>query len=199
MTPTVPRGVRVLAFTGMPGSGKSEAIAVVRDHNVPVVRMGDFVLAEVRARGHPEDEEHIGPVATGLRHTEGDDVWARRTLQAIRHGDIPGIDEHTPLVVIDGVRSPAEIAYFQEALGDDFILVAIESPDKSRHERILGRGRIDDAQDLELVIARDEREKGWGLEEAIRQADHHIHNDGTKQELHERIGALLDRLTRQDR
>ncbi len=187
--------MRVLAFTGLPGSGKSEAIAVARRLAIPVVRMGDFVLAEVRRRGLPETEQEIGPVATGMRESEGPDIWARRTLQAIREGAVPGVDEAVPLVVVDGVRSPAELDRFKQELGRDFVLVAIVAPREVRHHRILGRGRADDADEIALVAARDEREKGWGLEEAIAKADHRIPNEATRDELHERVAALLSRLT----
>jgi dephospho-CoA kinase len=186
--------MRVLAFTGLPGSGKSEAIAAVRKLGVPVVRMGDFVLAEVRSRGLAETEEHIGPVATGMRESHGADVWARRTLDALQDGDVAGVAGVTPLVVIDGVRSPAEIEAFRQRLGKDFVLVAVEAPAAVRHKRILGRGRVDDAQDLELVKARDQREKGWGLDDAIRQADHRIQNEGDLEELRGHIHELLEEL-----
>lgn len=189
--------MRILAFTGLPGSGKSEAIAVARQLGVPVVRMGDFVLAEVRRRGLPETEQEIGPVATGMRESEGEDIWARRTVKAIRDGAVPDIDEATSLVMVDGVRSPAEVDRFKRELGRDFVLVAIVASREARHRRILGRGRSDDADDAGLVAARDEREKGWGLEQAMRQADHQLENDGTLDELRERVAALLNRLAPQ--
>lgn len=187
--------MRVLAFTGLPGSGKSEAVAQAREQGIPVVRMGDFVLQEVRARGLPEQEEHVGPVATGMREEEGDDVWAKRTVRAIRDNDVPGLRESAPLIVVDGVRSPAEVDRFRRELGDDFVLVAIVVADQTRHARILKRGRRDDADEAKTVIARDERERGWGLDKVIQQAEQQIHNDGSLAELKNQVRALLERLT----
>jgi dephospho-CoA kinase len=59
--------VRVVAFTGMPASGKSAAVAVAREQGFPVFRMGDLVIDEVKRRGLPLEEEHVGPVATCMR------------------------------------------------------------------------------------------------------------------------------------
>lgn len=181
----------VIAFTGLPGSGKSEAVRVARERDVPVIRMGDFILEEVQRRGHPPDEEHIGPVATGMRNEHGADVWARRTLERLPAATADG---RAPLVVIDGVRSLAEIERFRSELGAAFVLVAIDAADELRHERLRGRGRSDDPQDLAVIAARDAREKGWGIEDAVRRADHRIENDADLERLRARIGALLERL-----
>lgn len=187
--------MRVVAFTGLPGSGKSEAVAQARKQAIPVVRMGDFVLQEVRARGLPEQEEHVGPVATGMREQEGDDVWAKRTVHAIRDKQLPGLSDDTSLVVVDGVRSPAEVARFRSELGDDFILVAIVVSDEIRHARILKRGRSDDTDELDIVVARDQRERSWGLDKVIQQAEHKIHNEESLDRMRQEVNALLDRLT----
>jgi dephospho-CoA kinase len=184
--------VRVIAFTGLPASGKSAAVAVARERGLPVVRMGDLVLAEVERRRLPLEESHIGPVATGMRREHGEDVWARRTMERLR--DEPTLRD-APLIVVDGVRSLAEIAHFRRMLRDDFVLVAIEAPTAVRHARLSERGRSDDPQSLELIAARDAREKGWGVEEAIRRADHRLANDGGLDALREQIAALLDRLS----
>lgn len=162
----------------MPGSGKSEAVRIARDLDIPVVRMGDFVLEEVRRRGLPVEEDAIGPVATGMRAEHGDDVWAKRTVEAIRAGEVEGIDPDDPVLVVDGVRSLAEIERFRAELGHDFTLVAVTAPDAVRHARILGRGRADDAADRARVEKRDARERGWGIEEAIGSAEIAVANDG---------------------
>lgn len=191
----LPGRMRVLAFTGLPGSGKSEAVAQAREQGIPVIRMGDFVLQEVRARGLPEQEEHVGPVATGMREQQGDDVWAKRTVRAIRDHAVPGLSDDAALVVVDGVRSPAEVERFRSELGDDFRLVAIVASDETRHGRILKRGRSDDTDETKTAIARDERERGWGLDKVIEQAEHQVQNEGSLAELKDQVSALLERLT----
>ena len=187
--------MRVIAFTGLPGSGKSVAVEAARARGIPVVRMGRFVLEEVARRGHPTTEEHIGPVATGMRQEHGDDVWARRTIEALRAGGVEGVDPTTRIVVVDGVRSLAEVARFRHDLGSDFTLIAIDAPDEMRHMRILGRGREDDAAEHALLHQRDERERGWGVDAAIRQADHMLRNDVDDVDAFTRqVASVLDRV-----
>lgn len=176
--------MRALAFTGMPGSGKSEAVAVARAHGVPVVRMGDLVFEETRRQGL--DLGRAGEVAHEARGRHGADVWARRTVERLSS---PPFSE-APLVVVDGVRSLPELSFFREALGRSFVLVAVTAPDAVRHGRLEARGRSDAA---EPAVARDERERGWGIEKAIARADVTIANDGPVDELRERIWALLSK------
>lgn len=186
--------MRVIAFTGLPGSGKSVAVEVARARGIPVVRMGRFVLDEVARRGLPLEEGTIGPVATEMRNTHGSDVWARRTVEALNAGAVPEVGAGTERVVVDGVRSLDEVKRFRDDLGTGFILVAIEAPGPERHARILGRGRVDDAAEHALVLQRDEREKAWGIEKAMAAADHTVHNEGDLPTFRHDIDGLLDRL-----
>ena len=96
--------MRVVGFTGMPGSGKSEAMEVAKTRGHPVVRMGDLIWEEVDRQGLPRDARHVGQVANGMRESHGKDVWAKRTAERVRamaagHG----------LVLIDGIRSQEEV------------------------------------------------------------------------------------------
>lgn len=182
--------MRVVAFTGMPGAGKSEAVALARERGLPIVRMGDFVWAEARRRGLELTDENVGRIATLMRKEQGADHWAQQTADLI-------LKSHASdrLVVIDGVRSLAEVQTLRTRLGSGFHLVAIEAPLEVRTRRLLARGRRDDVADSDLVRRRDEREREWGLEDAIRAADSRVANSGVLPPFRKAIGALLDRLT----
>ena len=39
--------MKIIAFTGMPFSGKSEAVQIARDLDIPVIRMGDMVWEDL--------------------------------------------------------------------------------------------------------------------------------------------------------
>lgn len=149
-------------------------------------------MAEVARRGLPPNEGHVGPVATGMREEHGPDIWAMRTVEWIRSGAAPGVDSSSPGVGIDGVRSRAEIDRFRTELASEFVLIAIVADDAQRHSWITGRGREDDEADPAWARARDERERGWGIDDAIAAADHTIANDADIETLKARIGMLLD-------
>lgn len=175
--------IKVVAFAGMPGSGKTAAVKVAADRGVQVLRMGDAVWDEVKRQGLPLEAKVVGQVADEMRRTHGPDIWARRTLRKV--------DVDAKLVVIDGLRSMAELQVFKNALGEDFILVHIHCPTEVRLERIKARGREDDTATEEAFRARDERELSWGVGEVLEEADVFISNTGTEQELRINVAYLL--------
>ena len=180
------RRIKIVVFTGMPGSGKSEAVRLALERGLQVLRMGDAVWDEVRRQGLPLEAGQVGRVANEMRTSHGADIWARRTLESV--------DRMADVIIIDGVRSRAELDAFEEELGADFYLVLIDCPDDLRMERVTSRGRDDDTMSPEAFRARDERELSWGLGEVLASADVVIPNTGTVEELRTRVSELLDGL-----
>ncbi|WP_094227597.1 dephospho-CoA kinase [Methanolobus psychrotolerans] len=176
---------KILAFVGMPASGKSEASSVLRRKGITVINMGDVIREEIVRRGLEPTDANTGGVGTDLREKEGRDAVARRCIPKIK-------DANEDFIGIDGVRSVAEVECFKKAFGNDFTLVSIESPLDSRFERVLSRQRSDDMQDISALKTRDERELGWGMGEAMEIADIVIGNEGTLDEFREKITALLE-------
>lgn len=183
--------MRVVGFTGMPGSGKSEAMEVAKARGHPVVRMGDLIWEEVERQGLPRDAAHVGKVANAMRESHGKDVWARRTAERVRK-----VAAGQRLVLIDGVRSHEEVETLRRELGHDFLLVAIHTDPDHRFQRMAARGRADDSKDVAMLRVRDEREMGWGIARTIALADEMLVNDGTLDQFRAKVGALLDRVAR---
>ncbi|MCA1812380.1 MAG: flagellar hook-basal body complex protein FliE [Halobacteriales archaeon] len=167
--------MRVVGFTGMPGSGKSTAAEVATALGVPVVRMGDCIWEEVKRRGLPLTDASVGSVANEERILHGAGIWAQRTLDKLHA-------LKAERVTIDGVRSLPEVEVFHGGLGKDFVLVAIHASPAVRHQRLLKRGRQDEAADLAALVARDARELAWGIGGVIALADAVIVNEGLSAE-----------------
>lgn len=181
--------MHVVAFTGMPGSGKTEAMEVARSRGLTVVRMGEFVWEETKKRGLELVDANVGRVASEMRKTHGPDYWAAQTCEAILrdHGK-------KPVILVDGVRNHEEVERFRKTLGDRFELVAITAPPPTRVERLLKRKRSDDSATPEDIQKRDERELGWGIARSIALADHVIVNEGDLPAFQKAVGRLFDRL-----
>ena len=176
----------VIGIVGLPGSGKSEAAAVARELEVPVVTMGDVIRAECRDRGL-DPAEHHGRVARALREEDGPGAIAERSLPVIEEALA---DAET--VLVDGIRSDVEAERFEAAFGESFTLVAIEAPFGMRAARVDARGRDTPATEGgESLRARDERELGFGMGEAIERADVTVENTGTLEAFHDRMRTLL--------
>jgi dephospho-CoA kinase len=176
--------MRVVGFVGLPGSGKSEAAAVAREIGRPVVTMGDVIRAEAADRGLEPTEAALGEVASELRERNGDAAVAERSLPLIREA----LDDDGP-VVVDGIRGIAEVAVFEDAFDDGFVLVRIDAPFDTRLERVRDRGRDPTAEDRADLERRDERERGYGMEDAMAAADVAIENTDS-------LGAFQDRIRR---
>jgi len=176
--------MKLIAFVGMPASGKSEAAAIAKKMGIPVVNMGDVVREETVRRGLSLTDENIGGTGTALRREEGMDVISKRCIPRI-------LNIKTSVIVIDGTRNINEIEYFKQEFGNDFKLIAIHAPFVIRFERIRKRARSDDMSSIEELKRRDEREKGWGLDKAIEEADITIDNTGTIEKFQNEIEHLL--------
>ncbi len=176
----------VIGIVGLPGSGKSEAATVARELGLPVVTMGDIVRQETEARGLDPTADH-GRVAQELREEEGLAAIADRALPAIREARAD-----SDVVVIDGIRSGAEVERFEEVFGEEFTLVAITASDELRAERLAVRNRDSGAEEGgETLADRDERELGFGLRDAMDDADVTIENDASLEAYREEITEIF--------
>jgi dephospho-CoA kinase len=176
----------VIGFVGLPGSGKSEAAAVARERGVPVVVMGDVIREECRERGL-DPADHHGEVAQRLREEGGEGAIAERTLAHVREH----LDDHDT-VVVEGIRSDAESDRFADAFGDEFLLVAIEAPFGVRAERVADRGRDNVGEGGESLADRDERERGFGMDDAIADADVTVENTASLAAFRDRIADIIE-------
>jgi dephospho-CoA kinase len=187
------REIQVLAFVGAPAAGKSEAALVAKDMGIPVITMGDVIREELKRLDLPLNDENAGRIATELRAREGPDAIAKRCIPLIKGiTSRAGEEANKTVIVIDGIRGVAEVDLFKKELGQDFTLVKVDAPLIHRYERIKARGRADDVLSFEEFKEREARERGWGMGEAMANADKVIHNVGSLDALRDQIKSLLD-------
>jgi predicted RNA binding protein with dsRBD fold (UPF0201 family)/dephospho-CoA kinase len=178
--------MKVIAFVGMPGAGKTEASNVAREMGIPVVVMGDVLREEVKMRGLPPTDENIGSVANQLRKEEGMDAIAKRCIPRIK-----AYEGKSDVVVVDGIRGIAEVETFKKEFDDNFTLVKVDAPFELRLERLKGRGRSDDAGSVEWLRQRDERELSWGMGKAMEAADKSVTNLDPIQRFKDEVRSIL--------
>lgn len=178
--------MRVVAVVGLPGSGKSEAAAVAESLDIPVITMGDVIREECRDRGLDPSRDH-GKVAQALREELGRGAVAERSLPIVE-----AALESNDTVLIDGIRSDAELDRFEAAYGEALELLRIDAPDAERAKRLEVRGRDASAADGgETLAERDERELGFGMDAAMERADVVITNDDSLAAFRRAVTELL--------
>jgi dephospho-CoA kinase len=180
--------MKIIAFTGMPCAGKSEAVQIAKDIGINVFRIGDMVLEEVKNQKLPLDDKHVGAIADQMRKKFGMDIWAKKIIEKISKY------KQLEYIVIDGVRNTEEIETFKRRLGKDFIVIAIVASDKTRQKRFLKRGREDDSKVIQDLIERDKRELNWGLGSVIASADIIIPNEGSLKNFKNEIAKLFKKI-----
>ena len=180
--------MKIIAFTGMPFAGKTEAVKVTKEAEIPMIRMGDMVWNEVNKRGLKLNDNNVGTIANQMREKHGRGIWAIKTINKIK--TMGNIDS----IVIDGIRNVEEIEVFKSELGDNFVVIAVETSEETRRKRALERRRKDDSKDVKKLKERDQRELDWGLGSVIASADIVILNNGSIDDFRKNIKEILKRL-----
>ncbi len=185
--------MKIIAFTGMPFSGKTEAVKIAREMDIEIIRMGDLVWDEVKKRGLKLSDKNVGFIANEMRKKFGKDIWAMRTVEKLK------TKNKIQTILIDGVRSYEEVLSFKKNLGNNFILIAINSSDYLRHKRALIRGREDDSNVIRKIKERDKREIEWGIKEAIKHSDINVSNNDSLKDLRIKIIKIFKNLLKNDK
>ncbi len=168
----------MLLITGMPGAGKEEVIRAIIPLGYEVLRMGDVVREMAKERGIEPDR--IGDFANAQRKEHGPYIWAERTAERIKDPE---------KTLIDGVRSLEEVEIFRKK--GDVTIIAVHASPGTRYERLKRRGRGDESDSIEKMLQRDMRELSWGLGNVIAMANIMIVNEGSLEELREKVKEVI--------
>ncbi|MGC8699913.1 MAG: AAA family ATPase [Candidatus Micrarchaeia archaeon] len=172
----------IICITGMPGSGKSVAANYLARKGFKIVEMGDTIRERMKKEGIRITNESIREYSLSLRKRFGNDIVAKLTVQKIKG--------NRKNIAIIGVRSKKEMDYFRKKLGDFYVL-ALTAPKMVRYKRLKKRGRQDDMITMKAFRYREEKEKKYGIESAIKNADFIISNTSSLNELKKNIDAVL--------
>jgi dephospho-CoA kinase len=186
--------IRVIAVTGMPGSGKSVFAEHAEELGYHIVVMGDVVRAKVVEEGFEPTPERSQKMMIKLREKMGEQAIAHLTCETIDKM----IEEGKKNIIIDGIRSQAEVLHFQEHLGNDFVIVAIHVDPSLRYERLRIRGRKDAPTTEEDFKKRDISELKLGLGETIAFSNYVIPNNKTLDDFRILSLDLLNELEKSD-
>jgi len=176
-------GKKVVALTGMPGSGKSLVAKVAMETGFSIVVMGDVIREETVRRGLKITPENMGAIMLRLREEYGATAVAKRCVSKIE-----AITNSK--VLVDGVRSITEVDEFRKHF-PNFILVAVHSSPETRFQRLYRRQRSDDPQSWKEFVERDLRELQVGVGAAIAMADFMLVNEATPTQLRTATEDLL--------
>ena len=175
----------IIGVAGYPCSGKNEVSTQLKARGFRVLHMHEIVMEEAAKRGLEINEKNMGMVASSIRENCSKGYIASCMVKRTQ--------QHKN-VCIDGIRDFHEVNIFRNAFGDNFALIAVTATRETRLKRALLRGRKDDVSDEKSFLEKDAREASWGLDKALEQADYIIENEGTFDELKEKVKNTLDKI-----
>ncbi len=181
---------QVVALVGMCGSGKSVCCEVFQKRGWEQVYFGGVTMTELEKRGLERNEANERAVREELRRTYGPAAFAILLKDVIRE------KLEKANVCLDGLYSWSEYKVLKEELGDRLTVAAIVADRPVRYERISKRPvrALTPDQALSRDVAEIENMEKGG---PIAMADRFILNNGTAQELTDKIHALIDGVEKQ--
>ena len=180
----------IIAITGTLGSGKGTVVDyLVNKRGFTHYSVPAFIREEVARRGLPDNRDSMHIVGNALRaeHSPGyivDQLYEK----AIADGGS---------AVIESIRSIGEVTSLKSKSNPVFML-AIDADPTIRYERVLQRKSYKDSVSFEKFVADEAREmndpdpNGMNISGCIKLADAIIINDGTIEELHDKIEKLMN-------
>jgi dephospho-CoA kinase len=152
------------------------------------VSCSDSIRAWLREQGVDTTREALIEGGRELRRRGGAGVLAEMLLEILDGED----------AVVDSIRTPAEV----EALRSrgDFFLIEVRADEEARWQRMNARGRAGDPLEKETFLsqeaaeAKSDDEAGQALDATAALADITILNDGTIEELEDKLESVWSSL-----
>ena len=179
--------MKIVAITGLPGSGKSFATDFFVSKGFEKVYFGGIVVEEVKKRGMEVSEANERKVREELRKEHGMAAMAILSEPKIQELLKKGKD-----IVIDDLMSWQEFVFLKQKFSFAVVLAIFASP-QARYERLAKRKErsLSCAQCIERDKAEIEVLQKGGT---ISMADFTIINEGTQKQFESELKKLLKKL-----
>jgi dephospho-CoA kinase len=181
----------IIVIVGPIASGKGTAIDYLQKNEFTKFSLSDEIRSDFQKK-NPCDiptREKLQDLGDEMRKQNGNEYWAKRIGEKINK-------INKTKIVIDSVRNPAEIVWFKKNLKAN--IIAIDCDTKTSIKRAISRARdIDPATNLTKLkqaikrdLGIDQPEHGQQVKKCIKLADKIITNNGSLQELEEKLKQL---------
>ncbi len=180
----------IIGLVGPIASGKGETKKYLQKNYGATEHRFSTMLRDLLDRMHIEQSrENLQGISTILRQRFGEDLLAKVLTEDVKN-------DNQELIVIDGIRRMADIAYLKELSG--FCLVSIDADEKTRYQRVVSRNENpgDGEKSFEDFQKDGRAETELTIPEVMEIAKITIKNDGEMEELHANIDKLLGSLRR---
>lgn len=178
--------VKIIAFVGLSGTGKSAAANYLAERGIPRVSFASEIKRALNAEGLEHTPQNERLVREKLRLSGNGDKVALEVLQQI--DQLIAAGQHR--IVIDGLGAWATFRQLKHEFPGSLTVIGLTASRRIRHRRVTSRTEHPltsaevDQRDYEAI-------ETLGKGGVIAIADHFIHDDGSLEQLHIRIDSLL--------
>jgi len=144
--------LKILAFVGLTGSGKSTAVEHFTSLGFPKVYFGGIIYEAMAAAGIAKGEENEKTFRVQIREKEGSDFVVKRIIDQITHL----ADSGQRRIIADGIYTWDEYKAMKHAFPGELKVIAITAPKHLRYGWL--ESRSDRPQSPEISAQRDYNE-----------------------------------------
>jgi dephospho-CoA kinase len=182
--------VKIVAFVGLAGSGKSSAVEYLTAKGYPKIYFGGILYKELIAAGiTPGDWGPEAKFREEIREKEGKGFIAIRAAKEAR--DL--INAGQKRIILDGLYTWSEYKILKHEFPGEMTVVAIVTPKHLRKRRMANRPE-------RPMTSEEVDQRDWAEIENLEKggpiaiADHYIINNGNLDHFHEQIDTELDHI-----
>lgn len=175
---------KIIALVGLAGSGKSSAVEYLTEKGFPKIYFGGVIYKAMDEAGIEKTWDNQQQFREEIRRREGKDFVIKCVIKNIH--DLINAGQNK--IVLDGLYTWSEYKFLKHEFPGQVVVIAIVTPKYLRYQRMAKR--IERPMQPHEVDQRDwseieNLEKGG----PIAIADYFIINDGSLEQLHQKIDA----------
>ena len=181
--------VKIVAFVGLAGSGKSSAVDYLTEKGYPKIYFGGILYKAMEEAGVEITWESQQIFREEIREREGKDFIVKRAIKEARGL----IDAGQKRIILDGLYTWSEYKILKHEFPGEITVIAIVTPKHLRKQRMANRPE-------RPMTSEEVDQRDWAEIENIEKggpiaiADHFIHNEGSLEKLHAEIDKVLDHI-----
>lgn len=178
--------VKIIAFVGLAGSGKSSAVDYLTSRGIPKIYFGGIIYKAMEEAGIAITWESQKQFREEIREKEGKDFVVKRAVKEAR--DLIAAGQHR--IVLDGLYSWSEYKILKHEFPGEMTVVAVVTPKHMRKARMAKRPE-------RPMSSQEVDERDWAEIENIEKggpiaiADYFIHNNKDVANLEHQISDVL--------
>lgn len=183
------RNAKIIAIVGMSGAGKSTITDYLTEKGYPKVAFGTAFLNTLKGAGLEPTPENEAIMREKLAQSEESDVVVEQIVEQIDRL----IDAGQHRIVVDGLGHWLGYKVMKHEFPAELTTVAVTAPRRLRHRRVADR--------LERPLTASQADKrDYDEIEVLNKggviaiADYFVPNEGSLEELHKQIDAILEKI-----